>query len=229
MILKINQFINEKKNIFFNFNFLDWSIKMSKQFNNSNHHLTFLYTKTYINIFNPKPIDDINLIQDWNVVKKIVHEHWNKFVKPSKANIKNKPTVYFHGSNVKNIKTFKINTNADYRIGVWFTDNPNVATKFINKKVSDTLDYGDMLYPAFLIMNNPLIVNAKNNYYLEIPTPTILKSYSNQPTVDTDLITEFAFKNDYDGVIINNVLEGPATEYSNVAVVFDNSQIKILK
>lgn len=221
------QFISENSNVFDNYEFLEWSVNMSKKENNSHHEITFFYAKLFIRLFNETDFQKYSFKQ---IVQK-VNKYWEKFKPSTKAIINNKVPLFFHGSYTPNIQKFNIKTDTNYRIGLWFSTNPNVAATFTPKKLPLD-DYGNRIYPAYLIMNSPFIIDAKKNDYLEIPIPIEMKNTGNYSsnTVDTDLIAEFAYDNNYDGIIIKNVFEGSGnTEYSHVGVTFDNKNIVNLK
>lgn len=137
------------------------------------------------------------------------------------------PVVVYRGGDITSpIK------NDKYTVGRFFTTSRQAATAF-----------GTKINSAVLFMKNPFTVDAKGEMYTSIATPKQMKSWvaDTMDTVDTDLIAEWAYKNNYDGVIIKNVQEGGSTgmmrdangygvipEQADDYIVFDNSQIKDL-
>lgn len=76
-----------------------------------------------------------------------------------------------------------------------------------------------------LDLSKPFVVDAKGSSYLEIKTPKAMREFTDWETVDTDLITDWAKKNGYDGVIIKNVLEGKgASTVADTYAIFDPSK-----
>ena len=98
-------------------------------------------------------------------------------------------------------------------------------------KSSETASYfGKMVYKVELILNNPFVVDAKGENWLEIPIPFKMKKNIDLKTVDTDMICEWALDNGYDSVIIKNVYEGNGnTEISDDYIVFNRKNILSLE
>jgi hypothetical protein len=153
---------------------------------------------------------------------KFTKEAGNKAVDKS-----GKPVIVYRGGEITSpIK------NDKYTVGRFFTTSPQAATAF-----------GKNVNSAILLMNNPFVVDAKGEMYTSIKTPKQMKNWvvDTMDTVDTDLIAEWAYKNNYDGVIIKNVQEGGSAgmmrdangygvipEQADDYIVFDSAQIKDL-
>lgn len=75
------------------------------------------------------------------------------------------------------------------------------------------------LYPVYLSLKNPLIVDAKKSVFYKIPF--------NGKEVNTETIVGFAQENNYDGVIVKDVYE---TDYANLLgndyITFNSKQVK---
>jgi hypothetical protein len=122
------------------------------------------------------------------------------------------PMIFYHGS--QNIFTiFKARNDIRSYGEIYFTDNLDNAN-----------DYGHIIYEVNLIINNPLILNAEDSYFDDF-------FY----IMDKN-IREVSNSSEYDGVIIKNLKDTrdgkPMNDYeypsSNIYVVFNNNQIKIL-
>lgn len=143
-----------------------------------------------------------------------------------------RPIVVYHGSGSR-FKKFKEQSNT------FFTDNKNVAKSYSERSI---------VYNVYLKIENPLVVDAKGNYFDHIPLPENISEremlgdmYSvyekfgqvgkENPDTSADLLGFYARKKGYDGVIIKNVidvatfLEETGTDY----ITFDNKQIKSTK
>lgn len=88
---------------------------------------------------------------------------------------------------------------ADSR-GALFTSSDKQVAEMFGRVATE-------LYPQ---LKNPLIVDAKNNNYYDIPIPKELRKhfYPGMKTTDTDSLVEIAQEMGRDGVIIKNVIEG---------------------
>lgn len=112
----------------------------------------------------------------------------------------------------------------------WFSDDAGVAASYGNvKKWEGDIPILDDFKAYEITLKNPFKVNAKGEYYLDIPTPKAMKDEWQSPTVDTDGICDWAVRHGYDGAIIKNVMEGHgissiATDY----VCFSKEQFREL-
>ena len=79
-------------------------------------------------------------------------------------------------------------------------------------------------YEVYLNLENPLIIDADNNNWDEIPVDWT------EELLTTRAIAEYAGENGYDGVMINNVIDtglyGKRFDVSNIAIAFSSEQIK---
>lgn len=135
-----------------------------------------------------------------------------------------RPLVVYHGSEATDIQEFKYNEKK----GSWKGTSPKFF--FTNYK-SVALDYaGDTgrVYPVYLKLENPKIIDAKEQRWDEI---SVLENIDGTEKFakTTDQIAEmFSQTGKYDGVIFENINEAYFTE-KNITddyVVFDNKQIK---
>lgn len=92
---------------------------------------------------------------------------------------------------------------------VWFSDNPKVAGGF-GKITWD--NYGIPQYDDYksyeIEYNNPFIMDAKGENWLDIKTPKKLKPYWSGETIDSNGIVDICKKLGYDCIIIKNIEEG---------------------
>lgn len=91
----------------------------------------------------------------------------------------------------------------------WFSDNPKVAGGF-GKITWD--NYGIPQYDDYksyeIEYNNPFIMDAKGENWLDIKTPKKLKPYWSGETIDSNGIVDICKKLGYDCIIIKNIEEG---------------------
>lgn len=126
-----------------------------------------------------------------------------------------KPLTVYHGGRA-GIEAFN-NPDGKYKTGIFFVKSQNVANSFAGR---------GQTYPVYLSIQNPFVVDAQGSNYAAIARPKEMDGYATTNEVDTDLIAEWAFKNGFDGVIVNNVLEGRGGEVSDVYIASKNTQIK---
>ena len=91
----------------------------------------------------------------------------------------------------------------------WFSDNPKVAGGFgkITWDNGGIPQYND--YQSYEIeYNNPFIMDAKGENWLDIKTPKKLKPYWQSETIDSNGIVDICKKLGYDCIIIKNIEEG---------------------
>ena len=119
----------------------------------------------------------------------------------------------------------------------WFSSDKDVAASYGNIRMIDRGYSGisDTILDDFrayeINIQNPYIIDAKEEYYMDIPTPQEMldDDFWHSETVDTDGICEYAKKKGHDSVIIKNVVEGHGIY--NIAddyVCFNKSQFKEL-
>lgn len=125
---------------------------------------------------------------------------------------KQQTIIVYHGSNNK-FETFndkhkgsRMGNSPSNMGGFFFTDNIEVAKSF-----------GKYVYTVKLILNNPLIIDAKKKDYSKF------KHKLNDIVDTTD-------KNIYDGILIKNYRDSFHSEpmISTQYIVFNNKKIKIL-
>jgi hypothetical protein len=139
------------------------------------------------------------------------------------------PLVVYHGSPKDDIEVFEQPRHRQRVNGFFFSDDDEVAG-----------EYGTSVYPVYLHMLQPLVVDAKGADWSEIP-PTAVKmrgwSAENKKTArgfmangaSTDVIAELAQALGFDGAIIKNVIDSSSGDTyvpTTVYVVFDPHQIK---
>ncbi len=116
-----------------------------------------------------------------------------------------KPKIVYHGDVDKNI----------FLGNVFSSDKYNIASQ-----------YGNKLHEVYLSIKNPLVINAKNRNWADLPVPKkhkdVIKTYYNSISIDN--LADYAKQLGYDGLIVNNVRDqyGVGTQY----VTFDPTQIK---
>jgi hypothetical protein len=149
------------------------------------------------------------------VIKNIVKKYLKENIKPNNINknfwkwfgnskvVKNgKPMVVYHGSPNKYIKIFNLGSvgkNTDsgmFGKGFYFTDNVNYASNYER-------GMGGKIFSCYLSLQNPLIINDKNDIP-EINTPDeTLEDLYNSPENYSKMFREYLINNGYDGVIDN--------------------------
>lgn len=114
----------------------------------------------------------------------------------------------------------------------WFSNKPNIASGY----AMDATKKGESLgavYPAKLSLQNPLVIDAKNNNWNNITINNdVLKLKgleAGKQKASTDYIAYIARQNGYDGLIIKNAKDNPtgvSGEISDVYTAFNPEQIK---
>ena len=101
-----------------------------------------------------------------------------------------------------------------------------------NKKAAENFAYPKpgTVFGLYGRFKNPLVVDEhfydSIPFYYAIPTPTVMKEAGyTQETVGTEEIAHWAKKNNYDGVIIRGLREGPGIDTDDY-IVFSSSQLK---
>lgn len=135
-------------------------------------------------------------------VKNNLNDNFWKWFGNSKVVDKNgDPMICYHGSNDNNIKTFDLgmvgkNTDSGmFGKGFYFTDDIKYATTYNrNKNNGSTLT-------CFLSIQNPLIINTKNDIPdINVPDESIEDMY-NAPINYSKMFREYLIENNNDGVI----------------------------
>jgi len=154
-----------------------------------------------------------------------------KYFKDSKARDENgNLLVLYHGTASAGFTVF----DSDYTVanGIFFTDSLEVAKNYSNsdiilnkENINDVEDKGLEYsnYQVYANIVNPLIVDAKGNYWDEINVDFL------DDTTTANELSEYARKNGYDGVIIKNVSDGEkTTRTATDVIVFDSNQVKLI-
>jgi len=127
-----------------------------------------------------------------------------------------KPLVVYHGSIEKDINEFDL-SYARNEEAFFFTDNKNIATDYAKEYEETNDNISGKVYPVYLSMNNPYIVDAKGKTYSQ---------YYSQLQNDFSGLREAG----YDGIIIKNIKDNKwnntKPESSNVYAVLNPNQIK---
>lgn len=118
-----------------------------------------------------------------------------------------RPLVVYHGSHIKNIEVFKpqrIKTKSK-GVGNYFSDKQEVADTY-----GTEYSVPGKTYSVYLKMKNPLIVdyNGKRfNELIRVDGNLMGKQtgYSDTSVPSSTEISEYAFKNGYDGAILKNI------------------------
>jgi hypothetical protein len=165
-----------------------------------------------------KPVEN-KAFQNWFQESKVVDE--NKL-----------PLTVYTGSKA-NIEQFSPQSDfAKISPTYWFSTNPKVASGY----AMDPTRKGESLgavYPAKLSLQNPLVIDAKNNNWDNITINNDklkLKGFeAGKQKASTDYIAYIARQNGYDGLIIKNAKDNPvgvSGEISDVYTAFKPEQIK---
>jgi hypothetical protein len=146
--------------------------------------------------------------------------------------------VLYHGTSTKNRITQFLTTEA-WRTGLWLsTDHATAvhfarATEYVENDPSDDTNLFTKenssegtgrqgVYELYANVKNPLIVDAQGKRYWEIPRPSVM---GDGGPVSGEEINAFALENNYDGVIIENVVEG-SNRLGTDVIVFSPNQVK---
>jgi len=146
--------------------------------------------------------------------------------------------VLYHGTSTENRITQFLTTEA-WRTGLWLStdhatavhfarateyveNDPSDDTKLFTKENSSEGTGRQGVYELYANVKNPLIVDAQGKRYWEIPRPSVM---GDGGPVSGEEINAFALENDYDGVIINDVVEGNNRLGTDV-IVFSPNQVK---
>lgn len=142
----------------------------------------------------------LNEQQETNI--KLNDNFW-KWFGNSKVKENGKPLVVYHGSSSNDVKIFDLkmagkNTDSGmYGKGFYFTNDIKYASTYNRNK-----DKGSIL-SCFLSIQNPLIINSKNDIpSIKVPDENIEDLY-NAPINYSKLFREYLIDNNYDGVIDN--------------------------
>jgi hypothetical protein len=129
-----------------------------------------------------------------------------------------RPLLVYHGGRA-GLTEFRIK-NDRYKTGMFFSSSVKTAESFAKWNNGE-------VYPVYLRIRKPFIVDAKGESYFDIPMPRAMRRDWVGDKVDTDGIASWALKHGYDGAIIRNVFEGTLnTSMGDNYVVFSPKQIK---
>ena len=81
-------------------------------------------------------------------------------------------------------------------------------------------------YQCWLSLQNPLIVDADNSGWMEIPIPANLRRKIKSDVIQIDYLAHWARKTGYDGLIVHNVIDqhGDGNQY----VAFNPNQVRMI-
>ena len=154
-----------------------------------------------------------------------------EFFKESKArDDEGNLLVLYHGTKAKERITEFLTTEG-WRTGLWLTTDHNTGvtfaggrddTRLFTKENSSDGAGGRGVYELYANVKNPLIVDAQGKRYWEIPRPSVM---GEGKPVSGEEVNAYAFENGYDGVIINDVVEGSNRLVTDVIVFYPN-QVK---
>ena len=154
-----------------------------------------------------------------------------EFFKESKArDEEGNLLVLYHGTKAKERITEFLTTEG-WRTGLWLTTDHNTGvtfaggrddTRLFTKENSSDGAGGRGVYELYANVKNPLIVDAQGKRYWEIPRPSVM---GEGKSVSGEEINAYAFENGYDGVIINDVVEG-SNRLGTDVIVFKKNQVK---
>lgn len=151
------------------------------------------------------------------------------------VDVRGGPLVVYHGSSKEDIEEFEVPRNRRRESIFFFSDERTVAQ-----------EYGDTVYPVYLRVLNPLVVDARGRDWASIPqsavkfhgweeddveaAKSIMDDRSDDgSTTSTDVIAHIASLYGFDGAIIRNVVDsasGDRDQPSTVYAVFDATNIK---
>lgn len=177
------------------------------------------YLDEYSRIFGDEPAPD-----DFNELTSLVHSKYMlNAPRALKSNVQyGEPVLLFHGGRAE-IGKFNVPLN-QYKKGFFATTSARVANTFAFGGKQYTANRA--IYPLFMVMENPLIINAKGAHYLDIRVPKSMRDHFYDKTADTDGFAEYAYGQGHDGVIIKNVLEGSgASRVSDVHISLNAENI----
>jgi hypothetical protein len=162
-----------------------------------------------------------------------------EFFKDSKArDEEGNLLVLYHGTSTEQrITEFK--TTEGWRTGLWLStdhetsvhfarateyveNDPGDDTKLFTKENSSDGTGRQGVYELYANVKNPLIVDAQGKHYWGIPRPSVM---GDGGPVSGEEINAFALENDYDGVIIEYVVEG-SNRLGTDVIVFSPNQVK---
>ena len=131
------------------------------------------------------------------------------------------PLVAYHGTNNREQRRV-----GRYPDGTWKYDYSEFSVfkgeNFFNSDEDNAGGYGSTVYPVFLNLRNPLIIDADGQNYSYIRF--------NDEVHDTYEWSDYAKSNGYDGVIFNGLYDGvdygALQEKTNDYVTFNSNQIK---
>ena len=133
-----------------------------------------------------------------------------------------KPLVVYHGTRSEDVNQFRDFAAEDFneQPSFFFTDSADVASTYAEAALTDS-DSPNVI-PAYLAIDNPLVVDAKGASYRNIDF--------NGGSYTTDYIAEKAAQSGHDGAIIRNVRDdfssSKSRKPSTLYIAFSPSQIK---
>lgn len=159
-----------------------------------------------------------------------------------------KPLAVYHGSPNGKFDILKFSYEEG---GIYFSDNKSVSESYfinyddpsVNPKYSlpwdieyENLVPSNEIYECYLNIRNPLVIDAKNKHWNEVPFntgysyPTPFGYTKVSEDSSTSQIAVYAKKNNYDGVIIKNIKDGADKKALSISsttyIVFNSNQIK---
>ena len=162
-----------------------------------------------------------------------------EFFKDSKArDEEGNLLVLYHGTSTEQRIT-EFMTTEGWRTGLWLStdhatavhfarateyleNDPRDETRLFTKENSSEGTGRQGVYELYANLKNPLIVDANSKRYWEIPRPSAM---GKGDAVSGEEINRFALENGYDGVIINDVIEG-SNRLGTDVIVFSPNQAK---
>lgn len=114
------------------------------------------------------------------------------------------PVMVYHGTTqAKDLE--RAGKFGSYR-SAWFTDNPVVAKTYAAGRQEFGSHRGRAIYPSYLDMKNPFIVDARGYGWRSVPA-VLPNEGGDELHYTTDKLAKFARENGYDGLIIKNVFD----------------------
>jgi hypothetical protein len=114
------------------------------------------------------------------------------------------PIMVYHGTTqAKDLE--KAGKFGSWR-SAWFTDSPVVAGTYAKGRQEFGTHRGRALYPSYLDMKNPFVVDARGNSWKSVPA-VLPNEGGDELYYTTNKLAKFARENGYDGLIVKNVFD----------------------
>jgi len=157
-------------------------------------------------------------------------DFWQWFAGSHAVDQHGRPLLLLHGTPEGAIEEF-----FGRESGIYFTDRPDVASGYTYRR-SMWLSPSDgaAIYPAYLSLKNPLVIDARGTRNDNIPVPGLPwkpKVFGRLPqgAVSIRDLMRMALERGHDGLIVRNVVDTASMNWrdkSNVYAVAESAQIR---